>query len=201
MPAPTSVALSRPALLDVSGYRIERSVPAGSGPWTAVGSVGELAFIDTGLDPETPVQYRVSAQYADGRLGVSQPVSVQTTKPVNPANLRGSVATHVINAQITPTFNASSVAYGDITLTWDPVPGAGSYEIARQRPSHCPVGHCHQLRDFASYRQGLAQYQVIAYFMPTASAGSATWRTQRLLLEVVVGSPPVGGFGGRHLRR
>jgi hypothetical protein len=193
VPAPTSVALTWPALFNVSGYRIERSVPAGTGPWTAVGSVAELAFTDTGLDPDTPVQYRVSADYADGRLGVSSPISTRTIKPVNPANLRASVATHVINAQITTTWNASSVAYGDITLNWDPVPTAGYYELSGTGLS------ISKMVSGTSYlipmvNPGLAQYQVVAYFMNGARRFGDAANASKL--EVTVGSPPVTGFGG-----
>jgi len=163
VPAPTSVALSWSALLNVNGYRIERN-PAGSGQWAPVATVPALAFIDTGLDPDVPVQYRITAEYADGRQGTSSPISTRTTKPINPANLRATVATRVINAQITPTWNASSVASGDVTLTWEPVPGAAHYEISGTGlsiPRSVPAA----TYTAAELPPGPARYQVVAYFL------------------------------------
>jgi hypothetical protein len=193
VPAPTSVALSWPAMLDISGYKLERSVPAGSNTWTAVATVPGITFNDTGLDPDTPVEYRLTAQYADGRQGTSAPISTRTTKPVNPANLKGTVATHVINAQITPTWNASSVAYGDVNLSWDPVPGASYYEITG---TGIPVPRTTPQTSFGIAQQppGVVNYQVIAYFLNgTRRFGDAANPSQ---VAVLIGSPPVGGFGG-----
>lgn len=192
-PAPTSVALTWPSLAGVVAYSVERSVGAVAGPWTASATVSTASYTDVALDPDTPVQYRVTASYYDGRAGVSAPVATRTTKPSNPANLRASVAPHVITAQITPTFQASSVAYGDIALAWDNVAGASYYEVsgtglsmARQTPT--PAFAVPQVPP------GTATYQVIAWFKNgVRQFGDATRPTR---VEVLVGSPPVTGFGG-----
>ena len=193
VPAPTSVALSWSALFNVNGYRIERSVPAGSGQWVSMGTVPALAFTDTGLDPDVPVQYRVTAEYADGRQGTSTPISTRTTKPVNPANLRATVATRVINAQITPTWNASTVASGDVTLTWDPVPGAAHYELSGTGlsiPKSVPAA----TYTVAELPPGLARYQVVAYFLNgTRRYGDAANPAK---VEAFVGPRPVTDFKG-----
>jgi hypothetical protein len=192
VPAPTSVALGWSALLNVNGYRIERS-PAQSGQWTTVATVPTLVFTDTGLDPDVAVQYRVTAEYADGRQGTSNPISTRTTRPVNPANLRATVVTRVINAQITPTWNASSVSSGDVTLTWNPVPGAAYYEVSGTGlsiPKSVPAA----TYTIAEIPPGLAQYGVVAYFLNgTRRYGDAANPAR---VEARVGPPPVTEFTG-----
>jgi hypothetical protein len=193
VPAPTSVALSWSALLGVNGYRIERSLPAGSGQWAPVGSVTELGFTDTKLDPDVAVEYRVTAEYPDGRQGTSSPISTRTTKPVNPANLRATVATRVINAQITPTWNASTVSSGDVTLTWDPVRGAAYYELSGTGlsiPRSVPAA----TYTITEVPPGQAKYQVVAYFINgTRRYGDAANPSK---VEARVGPPPVREFTG-----
>jgi hypothetical protein len=192
VPAPTSVALSWSALFNVNGYRIERS-PAGSGQWTTVGTVPALAFTDTNLDPDVAVQYRVTAEYADGRQGTSDPISTRTTRPVNPANLRATVATRVINAQITPTWNASTVASGDITLTWNPVPGAAYYELSGTGLS-IPKSVPAVTYTIAELPPGQAKYQVVAYFLNGARRYGDAANPSRV--EATVGPRPVTDFRG-----
>ena len=192
-PTPTSVGLSWPAMFNVNGYRIERSLPAGSGQWATVATVPVLAYTDTGLDPDVAVQYRVTAEYADGRQGTSAPISTRTTKPINPANLRATVATRVINAQITPTWNASSVAAGDITLSWDPVPGAAYYELSGtglSSPRSVPAA----TSAVADVPPGPARYQVVAYFVNgTRRYGDAANPSR---VETTVGPKPVTELTG-----
>ncbi|HEY8197427.1 MAG TPA: fibronectin type III domain-containing protein [Gemmatimonadales bacterium] len=193
VPAPTSVALSWTALLNVNGYRIERSLGAATGQWATVTTVPALAFTDTGLDPDVPVQYRVTAEYADGRQGTSNPISTRTTKPANPANLRATVATRVINAQITPTWNASTVASGDVTLTWDPVPGAAHYELSGTGlsiPKSVPAA----TYTVAELPPGLARYQVVAYFLNGTRRYSDAANPAKV--EAFVGPRPVSNLTG-----
>ncbi|MEO8451417.1 MAG: hypothetical protein ABI647_16610 [Gemmatimonadota bacterium] len=192
-PAPTSVALAWPGMAGVASYNVERSLDPAGAQWTMAGTAGTAAYTDIGLDPQTSVQYRITATYPDGRAGTSAPVMTRTTKPTNPANLKASVATHVITAQITATLQASSVAYGDITLTWDKVPGASAYEVSG---TGLPIPKTTQAQSFAIAQMppGLANYQVIAYFMNgNRRFGDPATSTK---VEVVVGSPPVTGFGG-----
>ncbi|HEY7635063.1 MAG TPA: fibronectin type III domain-containing protein [Gemmatimonadales bacterium] len=189
-PSPTSVRLSWPALLNVNSYRIERSVAGGQ--WTTPANVPAPPFTDTGLDPDATVQYRITAQYADGRAGVSDPISTRTTRPVNPANLRATVAVHVTNAQLTPTWNASSTTSGDVTIAWDPVPGAAHYELSGTG-LNIPRTLSTTTFGIPDVAPGVARYQVVAYFMNAVGRrfGDAANPAR---LDVVVGSPPVVGF-------
>jgi hypothetical protein len=155
--------------------------------------VPALAFTDNALDPDAAVQYRVTAEYADGRQGTSDPVSTRTTKPSNPPQLRAAVALQVINAQITPTWNAQSVSSGDIALSWDPVPGAAYYEVSGttlSSPKTVPAAGY----TVGQVPPGPARYQVLAYFLNgTRRYGDAAHPAS---VEVALGPPPVIGFRG-----
>ncbi len=190
VPAPTTVTLKWSAVPSVLEYVVERNVGS-SGQWTSVATVTDPGCADAAMDPDTPVQYRVTARYTDGRMGTSAPVATRTTKTTNPPNLRATVAPHVITAQITPTFSAPSTAYGDVTLTWDGVPGANSYEVSgtglsNTKSTTSPTYVVPQVAP------GAASYQVIAYFMNGVRRFGDAANPSKVAIQI--GSLPVSGL-------
>lgn len=191
-PAPTSVALTWSAVPSVAAYAVERNIVA-AGQWTLLATASGPAYTDAAMDPDTPVQYRITATYADGRTGTSTPLATRTTKPANPPNLRAALAPHIITAQILPNFQALSLAYADVTLTWDPVVGANSYEVSgsgltNTRSTTAPAF------GIAMVPPGNASWQVVAYFTNGQRRFGDAVNPSKL--SVMIGSPPVEGFNG-----
>jgi hypothetical protein len=191
-PGPTSVALTWSAVPAFASYAVERSI-ASTGQWKLLATVAAPAYTDAAMDADTPVQYRITATYADGRMGTSTPLATRTTKPANPPNLRAALAPHIINAQILPDFQAPALAYADVTLTWDPVLGATSYEVSgsgltNTRSTTTPAFHIPMVSS------GNASWQVVAYFMNGPRRFGDAVNPSKL--SVLIGSPPVADFTG-----
>jgi hypothetical protein len=126
---PTSVALSWSSPAGAQWFEVARTNPAGVRTVITPQAFGGLRLTDAGLDPGAGYRYEVTAIGMAGDRATAQ-TTVTTTLPTNPGGLAASITLHNVQAQITPTLNVLSTASGDVTLNWNPVAGAASYEVS-----------------------------------------------------------------------
>ncbi len=182
-PAPTNVIVDgTPAtarlrwdrLGGVTGYTVARAAGMGQ-PWVGLTPSPLLAesFADAGLDPRVTYVYRVTAVYADGRLGNTD-VTFTPPAPVNPTG-----------------FTAKQTGNGQVQLSWQPVSGAGYYAVFGPGSANGGV----RLNGVTSYTvtgvpPGAQEWSVGSYYEP-GPISSPAGAFPRAYLTVT--APPVSG--------
>jgi fibronectin type 3 domain-containing protein len=117
----TSLTLSWQAVSGAEGYRISRSAGS-SASYAPIGTTAGVTYSDTNLTPETSYNYRVTA-YKGQRESAAATTSGTTvsgggTIPLPPAKPAGLVV--------------SNVGSGSVSLSWNSVANANSYDIYRR---------------------------------------------------------------------
>lgn len=110
----TQIRLSWVADPSADRFEVSRS-PSSGGPFTIVGIVREVEFLDAGLAENSTHHYRVTARNVGGRSAPAGPVAATTFA-------RPGVPTGLV-AEFVPRRN--------VDLRWNAVPGATSYEVYR----------------------------------------------------------------------
>jgi hypothetical protein len=109
------VSLSWNTTGGAASYVVRRAIKAG-GPYSDVVTQAVAGFLDTGLSPGTTYFYVVHA-VGPGGPGADSAEASALTLPAAPAHLSASGGT------------------AQISLAWDPVPGATGYRLLRAGPS------------------------------------------------------------------
>ncbi|HXM55200.1 MAG TPA: FG-GAP-like repeat-containing protein [Candidatus Dormibacteraeota bacterium] len=156
------------------GYQVLRGAAHG-GPYTLVGSTGNLQLTDGGLQPATTYYYVVRSTERGKTSGNSAEVSA-TTRSLGPTNLRA-------------TANGARV-----DLSWDGVTGAVRYDVLRSGADpDVLVGSTTgtQLTDTTAADDAMYSYRVRAFIANGASADSRalTVRTGLLTSTTLTASP------------
>ncbi|MEO8099121.1 MAG: DUF1800 family protein [Acidobacteriota bacterium] len=116
-PGNTLVTLSWTAVTGATAYNLYRStVSGGQGDVPVMTGIASPAFVDTGLTNNTTYYYKVAAVNANGSSTLSNQASAKPVPPPPPAAPTGLTATP-----------------GDkrVTLSWNTVTGAASYNVYR----------------------------------------------------------------------
>jgi chitodextrinase len=106
-PAQNQVALSWPASIGATGYRVKRSAVSG-GPYVTVACPTATSYVDTGVADNTTYHYVVSATFSggpdaggesadSGEVSATTPIDEDTQPPTAPSNLTAAAAgaTHI----------------------------------------------------------------------------------------------------------
>src|SRR5690625_1210949 len=113
-----SVELSWPEVDETLGYTVHRSTTP-DGEYTTLGSVAGEEYVDDTVEPDTTYYYAVSGISAGGTSERSEPVTVTTGPALEPV----STPVDLTAAEVTATA---------VTLTWEPVGNAESYQVYRK---------------------------------------------------------------------
>jgi fibronectin type 3 domain-containing protein len=108
----SSIVIVWPAVTGAASYKIYRST-VDTGTFTFAGSATRDTFSDTTRDAGTTYYYRISAVNSSGESGQSASFNAMTF-PVVPFGM-----------------SAAAVSSSSIVITWQPFPGAASYNVYR----------------------------------------------------------------------
>jgi fibronectin type 3 domain-containing protein len=108
----SSIVIVWPAVTGAASYKIYRST-VDTGTFTFAGSATRDTFSDTTRDAGTTYYYRISAVNSSGESGQSASFNAMTF-PVVPFGM-----------------SAATVSSSSIVITWQPFPGAASYNVYR----------------------------------------------------------------------
>lgn len=115
---PTGIDLSWSGVRGATGYQVMRSTVSG-GPYSPVGDeLTATAFSDTGLTPGTPYFYVVTALYDTVESDDSNEATATTIDALPPTGLAAVIGSAT-----------------EVTLSWDAMAGAGTYQVKRATTS------------------------------------------------------------------
>jgi hypothetical protein len=178
---PRTVTLSWTAPAGASGYWIHQAGPGQTMYYRGGSLVTETTAMVTGLLPATSYSFKVSAVYpqeAQLAEGLSGPVTATTAAPPAPTGLTASV-----------------VGRGQVSLSWDGLPGADGFRLFRNgellsdiKPITLTLGGPEILRTtFAdSVHPGAYRYQLQAVYRSGAPGPAAE------AVSAPAPTPPVG---------
>ncbi|HEY7115245.1 MAG TPA: fibronectin type III domain-containing protein [Tepidisphaeraceae bacterium] len=173
----SSIRLSWSNVVGETGYRVERSTD-GSSDWSVIATpaANVVTYLDTGLAPDTPYFYRVTAFNGSGDAQVSLAKMTRTLLPAP----TGLVAT---------AFSASR-----IDLAWDDSTGETGYVIERSTNGVNYATIATVAADVTSFpNTGLVAGTTYYYRIRAANAGGNSDVSARASTITMPAAPSIGG--------